>query len=110
MISMTNQTKTNSSLFIDGFHFVRVSFIDCQLIYQGRDDVDFEDCTFDRVSWTFDDAAERTIKFLATLNQKTGTDGKDLVDAIIASIKGGSVIQAPVSSAFAIAHPATIRT
>lgn len=88
---------TNTALFLDGTRFVNCRFVDCQLIYDGSEEVDFQDCTFERCSWTFDAAAERTIGFLSTLYRETGPDGVALVEGIFKSIRNEQVHQLRVS-------------
>lgn len=82
----TNRTIRDTSLLIDGAHFFRCTFINCQLIYSGRDEVDFDDCTFQDCNWTFDDAAARTLGYISTLFQKVEPDGKNLVGELFAGI------------------------
>jgi hypothetical protein len=94
-----DRTFRNTSLFIDGQRFVRCRFEDCQLIYEGRDEVDFQDCTFERCSWTFDGAAERTIGFLSTLQLQTGAGGPNLVQSIFENIQNRKVAEIRTRSA-----------
>ena len=91
--TVSDRTFRNTSLFIDGLRFVRCHFEDCQLIYEGRDEVDFRECTFERCSWTFDGAAERTIGFLSTLQLQTGVGGPDLVQSIFENIQNRKVAE-----------------
>ena len=63
MLTVADQIKEDTSIIIDGIRFVRVHFRDCQLIYEARDETDFEDCTFERVNWTFAEGAGRMIAF-----------------------------------------------
>jgi hypothetical protein len=91
--TVADREKRDTSIFIDGIRFVRVHFINCQLIYRAEDDVDFEDCTFDHCDWTLDGAAERMLGFLATLHEKTGPVGKELVEGIFDSIRNKRVTE-----------------
>jgi len=77
----------NQSVFLDGVRFVRCRFVGCTLIYECRDDVDFQDCTFEECSWTFSDAAIRMLNFLSTVYQEAGPTGTALVSGIFKSIK-----------------------
>jgi len=114
MQTLTDETKQNTTILIDGIRFVRVQFVNCQLIYEAREEVDFQDCTFDRVEWTFADAAERMIGFLATV-AKNGAGGKSFVEAIVRSIMTDEVsrvrtVRASAAVAVAEAPPATVAT
>jgi hypothetical protein len=93
LATIADRTFERTSLFLDGGLFVRCHFVECQMIYEGRDGVDFRDCTFERCSWTFDDAAERTIGFLSTLHQKVGPDGPELVEGIFKSIRDNRIAE-----------------
>lgn len=100
----TAEEITNTSLFLDGTRFVRCTFVNCQLIYEGRDDVDFHDCIFENCSWTLDAAAERTINFLSVLQRRGGTTGSRLVDEIFESLRTDSIFrdEGTISSAESI--------
>ncbi len=84
-------TFRDTSFFIDGGHFIDCTFINCQLIYQGHDEVDFDGCDFQNCEWTFDDAAGRTLGYLSTLNHKVGKDGQKLVGEIFEGLVDGRV-------------------
>lgn len=77
----------NTSVFLDGERFVRCRFVGCTLIYECRDEVDFQDCAFEGCSWTFSDAAIRMLNFLSTVYEEAGPTGSDLVTGIFKSIK-----------------------
>ncbi len=110
MVTISDTTKSDTSILIDGIRFSRVHFRDCELIYSAEDEAEFEDCTFEDVSWSFSGAAERTIAFLAMLNRNTGTKGQTLVDSIFRTIKDASVtrIRVPLATASASALPPKI--
>ena len=108
MITVADQTKKNSTIFLDGIQFIRVHFEDCELIYEASDKVEFEDCTFERVGWTFTEAAERMISFLAMLSAEGGSSGKGIVNAVMSSITTGKVTKArtvPASVAITVHVP-----
>lgn len=84
-------TFRDSSYFIDGGHFIGCTFINCQLIYEGRDEVDFDGCVFQNCEWTFDDAAGRTLGYLSTLAHKVGKDGHKIVGEIFEGVIDGRV-------------------
>lgn len=89
--TQTAEKFVDTSLFLDGIRFVRCTFVNCQLIYEGRDDVDFQDCTFENCSWTLGAAAERTVNFLSILQRRTGATGLKLVDEIFDSLRTDSI-------------------
>lgn len=87
-----DETIANTSVFLDGERFVRCQFVDCTLIYEGREEVDFQDCTFEGCSWTFSDAAIRMLGFLATVHDGTGSTGPELVSGIFDSIRNKRLV------------------
>jgi hypothetical protein len=93
MLLVTDQVRRHTSIPIDGVHFVRCKFDDCELIYRASDEVDFDDCTFVQCERTFDDAAVRTLGFLSTLFKKTGPDGQRLVESIFKGIRSEKIAQ-----------------
>jgi hypothetical protein len=95
--TQTDRLIENTSLFLDGIRFIRCRFVNCQLIYEAKDEVEFKDCTFERCSWTFDGAAERTISFLSTLYHG-GDGGSQLVEAIFESIQNKRIAEIRLSA------------
>src|SRR5215208_4583183 len=91
--TVSDGVKQDVSIFIDGIRFVRVRFIDCQLIYKATADIDFVDCIFEGCEWTFDDAAARMLGFLATVYEKTSPIGQELVEGIFDSIRDKRITQ-----------------
>lgn len=87
MKTIENTWFKDDAVRLDGNRYVKCNFTDCQLIYAGEDETDFQDCTFMGCSWTFDDAALRTLSFLTTLYHSAGPVGGDLVEAIFASVR-----------------------
>lgn len=69
------------------------NFVNAQLIYPAKEETDFEDCTFERCSWTFEGAAENMLAFLSTLQGKVTPEGPELVEAIFKSIRTGKVAE-----------------
>lgn len=88
-----DETITKTSLIVDGERFVRCTFVDCQLIYEARIAADFDDCTFHDCTWTFGGAAEHTITYLATLANKAGPYGRELVEGVFKSVMNNRVIE-----------------
>lgn len=91
METINDQTFTATTVRLDGKRFVRVRFYKCDLVYEGVGEVDFEDCTFEQVVWSFVGASERTLAFLETINAKAGPDGVDLVEQIARSIRESGI-------------------
>lgn len=98
LATVADRTFEHTTLFLDGGRFVRCRFVDCQLVYEAKDEVDFEDCAFVGCSWTFDGAADRTIGFLATLYQKVGEHGQGLVGGVFEGIRSGRVAEVRVDA------------
>lgn len=90
MMRLVDKTIESCQLRIDGKHFVHCRFVNVELIYWADDDVDFEDCTFENCSWTFDEAAERMIGLLSTLQERV-SGGPELVEGIFNSIRNKKV-------------------
>jgi len=85
-----------TSINVEGIHFLRCKFIECQIIYSARDDVAFEDCSFIECSWTFDGPAEETLVFLSELYNGLGQQGRELVESVFQSIRTGTVKQGTI--------------
>ncbi len=91
--AIVGRTFQDTTLSLDGVRFVRCRFVNAQLIYTAREETDFEECTFDRCSWTFEGPAENMIAFLSILQDKVTPDGPELVEAIFKSIRNGKVAE-----------------
>jgi hypothetical protein len=85
-----------TSIIVEGIHFLRCKFIECQIIYSAKDDVAFEDCNFVECNWTFDGPAEETLIFLSELYNGLGEQGRDLVESVFQSIRTGTVKQGTI--------------
>jgi hypothetical protein len=81
----------NSSIRVGGVLFRNCTFVDCQLLYDGQEEVGFEDCTFDKCEWTFDGPAENTLSFLGAIYNGLGEEGQQLVESVFQSIRANSV-------------------
>jgi hypothetical protein len=85
-----NSLITDENIRIDEDEFVNCLFKKCRIIFTGKGPALFTNCRFDECQWVFDDAAEETLQYLATLYQ-LGPGGESLVDGIFDSIRQGGV-------------------
>lgn len=54
---------------VDGNSYVKCVFTNAELVYSGGEPPAFVNCTFDRISITFDGPAGRTIDFMGALQR-----------------------------------------
>ena len=74
----------NETMVMDGRSLDNCSFRDCRLVYRGGEPPKIRDCRFEACHWEFDDAAARTLQFLAGLYHG-GFDG--VVENTFAAIR-----------------------
>ncbi len=112
MNTIANKTFRGDAVRLDGNRYVKCHFTDCQLIYAADNETDFQDCTFVRCSWTFDDAALRTLSFLTTLYHSAGPVGGDLVEGIFASVRRARIelLELPDEGRISSTESATTKT
>lgn len=79
------------AVVVDGNHYQDCTFLRCKIIYTAADAVTFDGCTFNSCDWVFDDAAERTLVYLAALYEGLGDGGKPLIELIFDSIRSGEL-------------------
>lgn len=83
------ETFIDQTIVLDGVQYDRCRFIECRMVYRGSDDVLITDCSYLQCEWVFEGAADRTLLYLDALYHGFGGDGKNLVEAIFDSIRGG---------------------
>jgi hypothetical protein len=77
----------NETVRLDGNNYVRCVFRNCQIQFGGTDNVGLDTCEFYECKWTFVDAAQRTLEFMAAMYHGMGDFGKDLVEKTFENIK-----------------------
>jgi hypothetical protein len=83
------QTFTNVIVELDDHEFIGCHFEDCELVYTGAQPPTFYGCSFVRVMWTFAGAAENTLRFLATMYDMAGDEGRQLIEDTFDNIRHG---------------------
>jgi hypothetical protein len=66
---------------------VNCRFINCKLIYYATQEVSFEGCFFQGCDWIFEDAADRTLRYLAMLYRQGGPEGVGVFEATIDTLR-----------------------
>ena len=84
-----NRTFENKLIQLDGNQYINCTFQDCTLQYGGFGDVKLEGCQFNKCSWSFTDAAARTVQFMSALYYGAGEGGKDLIEKTFENIREG---------------------
>ncbi len=87
LTTIKDRIYDNRRLKVDGGRFVRCRFIGSKLIYYGSQEVFFEDCTFDGCDWVFQDAADRTLRYLSMLIHQGGEVGRAVVGATVSALE-----------------------
>ena len=83
-----DQTFDNQAILLDGNQYIECTFNRCRITFRGIGGHAFISPTLNDCRWHFDGPAGNTLKFLSTVYE-LGDDGKQLVEAIIASIREG---------------------
>jgi hypothetical protein len=73
-----------AAIALDGNEFEKCTFDNCTLTYKGGALPQVTECTITSCKWIFDEAAKRTMQWLAMLYEFDKTLG----EAVIASIRG----------------------
>jgi len=84
-----NKVFENRELQLDGNQYVNCIFRNCQLQYGGLDTVILNNCSFHQCTWTFTDAAAKTVNFMMGLYHGTGEGGKKLIEDTFNNIRKG---------------------
>ncbi len=84
-----NLTFENKLIRIDGNQYIGCVFQSCTLQYGGFGDVKLKGCQFKKCSWSFVDAAARTVQFMSSLYHGAGEGGKDLIEKTFKNIREG---------------------
>lgn len=77
----------NSTVELDGKHFVDCTFNGCRLVFAAVSPVRMSGCTFGNCSWHFTEAAALTLGFMASL-YKVGGLGPQILEATFENIRG----------------------
>lgn len=85
----------HQTIELDGNTFHDCTFDRCKLIFRAYDQIFFTRCLFTECDWTFGGPAETMLFFLQDLYHGLGFSGRELVDAMIVSIKAGTFPEMP---------------
>lgn len=89
MAKFENSKFENTEEKLDGNIYVNCTFKRCRLVYGGTGVVTLEGCGFHECSWSFVDAAARTINFMVGLYHGTGEGGRKLIEKTFHNIRKG---------------------
>ncbi len=76
---------------VDDSFFDRCHFEDCQLVFSGGHPPAFFRCTFEGCKWKFEGASANTLEYLSILFMTLPPEQKSLIDAVMESIRRGTV-------------------
>ena len=83
-----DQTFKDQDILLDGNQYIECTFNRCQIIFKGVESMALNNPTFSDCRWHFNGPAGNTLKFLSIV-YGLGDNGKQLVEAIITSIREG---------------------
>jgi hypothetical protein len=82
-----NEVFEDQIIQLDGNKYIRCKFQRCTLQFGGLADVSLENCEFHRSSWSFTEAAARTIQFMTGLYHGAGEGGRELIEKTFENIR-----------------------
>lgn len=82
-----DQTLVDTRVQVDGNKYSNCRFDRCAITFCGGAIPHIMDCTFNDCSWSFEDAAERTLQFMNLLYHGTGDHGRELIERTIEMIR-----------------------
>jgi hypothetical protein len=89
MIKVENQKIEKQVVILDGYHYKKCTFIQCQLIFSGMGLYGLEDCNISPDSgFGFNGPAQNTLNFLSAVH-RSNPNGRALVEAIFQLIRAG---------------------
>lgn len=95
-------------LLLDGNEFVRVKFIDCDLVFAGNGPVSFDACNFLDCRWSFEGPALETLNYLAALYNGLGEAGQRLFNELVENLKAGPLADAAYQRSYGRARVPSI--
>ena len=87
-MEIKNQSFTDSRQVVDGNRYHDCQFVRCEIVYCGGEIPHIVDCSFDRCTWHFDEAAQRTLQFMHLLYHGTGDAGRELIEQTFQLVRG----------------------
>lgn len=84
-----NETFKNQGIQLDGNQYIQCMFQNCTLQFGGLLAPKIIDCKFFECSWSFTDAAARTLEFLKALYHGAAEGGKELIERTFENIRHG---------------------
>ncbi len=85
MVKHANKTYTKETITLDGNVYNHCEFQECKMVYSGGTLPNLSNSHFNGCSWTFDDAAARTISLMTAL-YAGGAGG--LIEGTFENIRG----------------------
>ncbi len=82
----------NRSVEIDSKEFIECKFINSTLVYRATGPVVLKNNTFEEVTFSFKDSADRTVRMLSWMYRGMGPTGQKLIDNTLEGIRKGSYI------------------
>jgi hypothetical protein len=82
-----NQTFEDQTVRLDGNQYSQCKFRRCVLQYGGSEIPELENCEFHECSWSFTEAAARTVQFMTALYHGAGQGGRELIEQTFENIR-----------------------
>jgi hypothetical protein len=82
-----DRTFTNETVVLDGNDYRNCTFTDCVIVFRATAVVSMNGVTTNNCRWTFEGAAELTVKFMTALYQGGFSE---MIDMTIDNIRRGS--------------------
>jgi len=87
LTTIKDRIYENRRLTVDGGRFIRCRFVQSKIIYDATAEVSFEECSFEGCDWVFQNAADRTLRYLSMLIHQGGVEGNAVVGATIRALE-----------------------
>lgn len=87
MNKFISSTFNNTVVELDGNHFEKCVFENCEIVYKGLQPFNLINCNFIACKWKLEGAASNTINFLKVMYKDMGEFGKKMVEATFENIK-----------------------
>ena len=87
MNKFISSTFNNTVVELDGNHFEKCVFENCEIVYKGLQPFNLINCNFIACKWKLEGAASNTINFLNIMYKDMGEFGKKMVEATFENIK-----------------------
>ncbi|MEH3452378.1 hypothetical protein [Phytobacter diazotrophicus] len=82
-----SSTLVDEFIELDGNHYEKCTFKNCEIVFKGLLPFNLIGCDFIGCKWRFDGPAANTMNFLKIMYKDMGAFGKQMVEATFENIK-----------------------